>query len=417
MLQKKNFFTLFTMALIILMPFYVFLKVLFEHQIGIPLFWVFIKEGIIFILLVLLAKHFITEKKLPKFDFLDYGIFAYFWYGVLITLLQGWGIAEIFHGGRYDFLFLVVFLVYRHGKEILQLSLKQAVKLFIFSWAVALFMWITLRFIWEEFLTLAGYDLYRGSWVFEGRVPIYHGVESSGMRRFQGALDGPNQMWFFLLTYMGAVYFFIKKKFEFHHGLIGLLLFILLILTFSRSALLGFIGGISFLFLLNIKTIFQKHTKALLALLAGAIVLLWIFFALFQHKIYEVIVRPSSTTGHFERMEIGLEQFMEKPFGRWLASSGPWFRQVYTGEITKEVEEKYIPESWFVQQLVEGGVIFFLLFCGILSTILWRVYGVSKSFFVTCVGVGVMAIFLHIFEATYVSVLLFLFLGLIVEEK
>jgi hypothetical protein len=45
-------------------------------------------------------------------------------------------------------------------------------------------------------------------------------------------------MAFFLFTYMAAALFFVKKKFEFHHGLVLLAIFMAILMTFSRSALL-----------------------------------------------------------------------------------------------------------------------------------------------------------------------------------
>jgi hypothetical protein len=61
-------------------------------------------------------------------------------------------------------------------------------------------------------------------------------------------------------------------------------------------------------------------------------------------------------------MVTGLERFRENPvFGEGLASAGPAYRYVvpmnegeslYRGE-TKIKEDYYIPESWYVQQLVE----------------------------------------------------------------
>jgi len=49
-----------------------------------------------------------------------------------------------------------------------------------------------------------------------------------------------------------------------------------------------------------------------------------------------------------------LDRFIEHPFGQGLASSGPAYRSIYTDKSSKEDEKYFIPESWFIQQLVEG---------------------------------------------------------------
>lgn len=416
-LKNKNLFTWITLALIILMPFYVFLKVLFEHQFQIPYFWVLLKEGLIVLLTIALVYEFYKARKKPCFELLDYLIFAYFGYGIAITLFNGLWLSALFHGGRYDFMFFWVFLILRHGAWFLKISLAQAIRLFVWSGWIALLIGLILKVIGEEFLTVFGYDFYRWSWVYQWAVPIYHGVESSWIRRFQGLLDGPNQMAFFLFTYMAAAFYFIKNKFEFHHGCVAIGLFVLLILTFSRSALLGLVAGVALLVLLQAKTLFIKYKKQIWAGLVCVAIVFALLLSLFEQKINYIVVRQGSTQGHFERMEIGFDRFLEKPWGHGLATSWPWYRHTNPGPITKQEEKQFIPESWFVQQLVEWWVIFFLLFCSILLLILKGVYHRSMSFFIACVWIGVMNIFLHIFEATYMSALLFLFLGLLLAKK
>ena len=51
----------------------------------------------------------------------------------------------------------------------------------------------------------------------------------------------------------------------------------------------------------------------------------------------------------------GIHEFEQKPLGHGLAESGPAYR--YAHDITNIKEDSYIPESWYIQQLVEGGII------------------------------------------------------------
>lgn len=416
-LKNKNLFTLITMALVILMPFYVLLKVFFEYQLWLEYTGILFKEWLVILLAVSLVYEFVKAKKIPQLELLDYLILSYFVYGIAITLFNGLGIKELFYGGRYDFMFFGVFLILRHGKQFLKISTSNLIKLFAWSWGISLFLGVVLKIVWEEFLTLFGYNYYVSNWTFQWSVPIYHWVEWSWIRRFQWILDGPNQMAFFLFTYMWAALYFAKKKFEFHHGVILLALFIAIIMTFSRSALLWLAGGIGLLIICNVVTLFKKYKKQMLVGIVLSVVILWSIWVVFERKIHSIIVRPGSTTAHFERMDIGVQKFIQKPFWYGLATSGPAYRQVHEWPLTKQDEKQFIPESWFVQQLVEGGIIYFTLFCSILILILIRVYKKSPSFFVACVWIGVMNIFLHIFEATYASILLFLFLWLLTAKK
>lgn len=86
-------------------------------------------------------------------------------------------------------------------------------------------------------------------WDGSGPPPIYHGIPGAAVVRFQGMLEGPNQMAFFLLVYMGTylTLFFRYKKYRFINSVITLLLVFLLTQTYSRSGLLGLVVGSGFL--------------------------------------------------------------------------------------------------------------------------------------------------------------------------
>ncbi|MCP4523303.1 MAG: hypothetical protein GY828_03720, partial [Candidatus Gracilibacteria bacterium] len=117
---QYNLFTYTTLLFVLLMPFYVLIKVFFEHKLGIGFFGVLIKECMIFVLGILVVYEYIKQKKIPQIEILDILIFLYFIYGIGITLIQGLSLEHIFYGGRYDYMFLGVFLLYKHGAKFLQ---------------------------------------------------------------------------------------------------------------------------------------------------------------------------------------------------------------------------------------------------------------------------------------------------------
>lgn len=418
MFKKTNLFTLITQALIIILPFYVLVALYLQNIVGIPRAWFFLKEWLLVVLLWSLIYHFIQAKKIPKFEWLDYAIIAFIIYGIWITLVEGLWFKSIAYGWRYDFMFFIVFLIYRHGKQFLLVSLTDLLKLFMYSGGISLFIGFIIKFrLWEDTLTAFGYVMYQGNWIFEGWVPAYHGLEWSGIRRFQWIFDSPSAMGYFLILFSGIFLYLQKKKLDFFVILMGIFFFVLFLLTYSRSALLWIFTAWGFVFLLNIKTVFSYCKKyflwiVILIIAGGAIIGIT-----FQDKIQNVIMRTSSTNAHFERMEIWYKRFLEKPLWAWLAESGPGFRSIYPNKTTKKDEEYYIPESWFIQVLIEWGVIYFILFVFILGNILWRLEKKSHVIMWLFLAIIVMNIFLHIFEATYLSILTFLFTWLFINKK
>ena len=383
-----------------------------------PLFGFFIKEFVIVLLLIILAYQYFKEKKLPNFELLDYLIFWYFAYGVWISLFNGLWLNSIFYWWRYDFIFLVVFLIFRHGKTYLQIKFDELVKLFLISASISLIIWLLIKFtIWEEILEIFWFSLYVADWQFKGGIPIYHGVEASGLRRFQWLLDGPNQMWFFMIVFSGLFLHLNRRKIEFHIILVLLISLVLILLTYSRSALLGVWIASFILIALNIKYLFKKFKKESLIIFIVLIIFSWFFYVLFQDKVHNIFIRSGSTQWHFDRMELWIDRFIEHPMWQWLSAAGPAFRTNYEGIVTKKEEAFYIPESWFIQQLIEWGFIYFSLFVSILTIILLESFKKSKPIFWILVAVITMNVFLHIFEATYLSILLFIFLWLLITKK
>ena len=415
---KKNLFTLLTQFLIIVLPFYVLLAVFFSVKVWVPKAWFFIKEFILVLLFISLIYEFIKNKILPKLEFLDYLIFWYFAYWIWITLFNWLGINSIVYGWRYDYIFFITLLIFKHWKQFLSVSISSLIRLFIISSSISLLFWVLVKFrLWEKSLLAFWFIDYASNWTYNWSIPTYHWLENSWIKRFQWIFDWPNQMAFFLILYTSIFLHSLKKKLQYHIVLVIIFLFSLLIMTYSRSALLWVFSWLWLLFILNIKLIYRKYKKQLLVSITIFIILTsWLLF-IFSEKVENIFLRTSSTTGHFDRMEIWINRFLNQPMWSWLAEAWPAYRSIYTEKQTKEAEQYYIPESWFIQQLIEWGYIYFTLFVLIFITILSRLYISSKSLFAWLIAILVMNVFLHIFEATYLSILLFIFIWLLVNKK
>jgi len=186
-------------------------------------------------------------------------------------------------------------------------------------------------------------------------------------------------------------------------------------MTYTRSALLGLLAGGGLVILLSIKTIITKHWRQALIFLGIILMFCGIIFLKYGETVKAIVLRGGSTKGHYERMINGFEEFEQKPFGHGLAESGPAFRSVHN--ITNIKEDSYIPESWYVQQLVEGGFIALLLFLAIMTIISFQLWKKSVFIFGGFIAILVMNGLLHSFEASYAAVLLFMIIGLFMEEK
>lgn len=417
LLKNTNLFTIITKIILVILPFYVFLSLSLKSLTWFNLIWFFLKEFLLILAFFLLVFEFIKAKKFPKLDILDFLVLAFFTYWIIITFVNWLWFKSLFYWWRYDFIFFVAFLIYKHGSQFLKESKKNLIKIFLASASISLFFWIFIKFIWkEDFLLLFGYTEYIWNWVYNWWVPNYHWLENSWIKRFQWILDWPNAMWFFLIIYTWFFIFLQKNKKEFYVFLFLIFTSILLYLTFSRSAVLWVLSWTWIIFLLNLRYLFKNYKKTIIWLLTTFWIIWILALSLFSNQLKNIILRESSTEWHFSRMKIWIERFTEKPFWAWLAESWPAFRNIYPEKQNLEWEHYYIPESWFIQILVEWWIIYFLLFLSILWVISFKLYKKSIIILWVFIAIIVMNIFLHIFEATYLSILLFILIWLILYK-
>ncbi|EKE28707.1 MAG: hypothetical protein ACD_3C00026G0008 [uncultured bacterium (gcode 4)] len=404
-------------ALLVILPFHVLVSVFFDYKIWISGFWIY-KEILVIALLWILIHELYKLKKMPKFDILDFMIFGYFGYLLLISLVNFTWLKPIIYGWRYDFEFLLMFLVSRHWGFLLKDKLSSYIRLFLLSWWAAIIIWLLVRFVFgETILVNFWFSPKLSSWSFDQGVPIYHWIEWANVRRFQWIFDWPNQAAFFLIVYSWVLFHYLRNKKDFQFYLYSALAVIwwLVFLTYSRSSLLGIIAWLWLVFLLNLKTIVKKYKIQSISVLILMILLWGAFYVRYGWVMDNIILRAWSSKWHIERMIIWFKQFSSKPLGQGLASSWPWYRITHD---TKWVDEKnFIPESWYVQQLVEWWIIGFFLFVWIMYLMTIKIYFLSKPIFFSFIAILFMNLLLHTFEASYISLMLFMLLGLFLRKK
>jgi hypothetical protein len=404
----------------------VLLSVFVEHKLGFGSFTLY-KEAILALMAGIIGWQVITKKISLKFEWLDWAIFGYVGYLIFITLWYPFPLEHVVYGGRYNFEFLGAFLILRHGTSLLQERFGYYARILVISGSAALVIGIVVRWIFGESILLHfGFSGFLSNWSFGGSIPIYHGIDGANVRRFQGIFDGPNPAGFFILLYLGvlAAYFKSAKKYHFLLSIWVCILLLVLFYTYSRSAVLGLLFGAIAIGLVLARTLYSHYRKGVLMILPILAILGGLFYLKFEGTIQTIILREGSTKGHYERAVTGLKRAIDRPQGSGLASAGPAYRFVKQPEAgeslfegaNKVSEDYYIPESWFIQQAVEGGIIGFMLFIFIYVTIAIGLAQKNIALFGSFIGMGVMNCFLHSYESIYISLLLFMIVGLLLRR-
>lgn len=410
-------------GLIILLPFTTLLSVFTSQKLGIPGF-TYLKEVLLVGAVIYLIFQYIRGNLRIHLSLIDGVIILYIIYLVLISLGTTW-LHGIIYGGRYDFEFMIMFLVVYHGAEFLEKPISYYIKLFLISSGIMLFLSGLLKFpLSEDLLLYAGYSWNPSSWQFGNVPPIFHGIDGANVRRFQWILDGPNTMGAFLILFSGMYAYFMRNKREwfFVNGLILFLLLIMVIYTYSRSALLWTLAGYMFIVVMSLPYLFKKYRNQFIAILWLISIVWWLLFFQYSGTLWAILGRTGSTKWHFERMQTSIGRFIEHPFGQWLGSSWPGYRYTQNLEGTdKSIIEKqdtyFIPESWYLQQLVEWGILWWGVFMIFMILIFWWLFRKHLILWGMFIGIAVMNMFLHTFESAPFSLSLFLLVGLLLSKR
>jgi hypothetical protein len=138
---------------------------------------------------------------------------------------------------------------------------------------------------------------------------------------------------------------------------------------------------------------------------------LLIMRARFDTFFWNIILRPSSSQGHWERWSDGAYYIMASPLGLGLGDAGP-----ASARFARPGETGFLPESWYLQVGLEAGVAGLILFVTVLLLLALALlrsadpYG--KPLLLSLVGISSAALFLHSWESAAVSLSFWILAGL-----
>ena len=152
--------------LLAVLPFHVLLSVFAEYKLGISGFTLY-KEVILLVMGGILGILWYKNQLKYRFDVLDILILSYIGYLSFVTLWYPHPLQHLFYGGRYDFEFLVAFLIIRIGAEYLRDGVARYLRVFLISASAALALGIFVRWITGETILLHfGFSPNLSNWAF-----------------------------------------------------------------------------------------------------------------------------------------------------------------------------------------------------------------------------------------------------------
>jgi len=175
---------------------------------------------------------------------------------------------------------------------------------------------------------------------------------------------------------------------------------ITLVLTFSRTAIIGFIVGLVILAIVNIKRkpVFSGLVFGLI--LAGAI----LGGFLFKDQLYEIVIRPSSTPWHLTYFRDAYAIFLEHPFGIGLSKIGP--ASAWLGH-------PFVSESFYLQIALEIGFFGAILFLVIFILLIWEIAKNKKQINFAVISIIISLLIASLFLHTMADGVLAIYIGFV----
>ncbi len=425
MSKIKSFQFWLIIIVLAVLPFHAFLVT----SIKIPSLW---KELIIFVV-------FITSLfNIKRIDSLDICILVFFLIGLIHIFFTGRSAIEILYGIKYDYYFLFTFLVIKHI-DFSEIQKKIALKTVIGASAISLSISLLIYlFLPENFLVHFGYFSIASNYNGQNAIPFCHYISDTIHCRFQGFFAGPNQLANYLVVII-PIYFYQSIKTEaitiweriknfvlnkkdllinslWVNRLYIFLFFIsltALYLTYSRSAYISLF--IQFVVFLGFISKNRLHYRYFLSLISLTVISVCFLLPIANPKFTDTyIIRKASSVMHYRKGVEGVNLILRHPLGLGLGRAGP-----ASGRIADNYNG-LIPENWYIQILLELGLVGGLLFIYILFRIL-KYFSkhnndyIKISLFCSLAGVCISSLFLHSFEDSGVSLTLFILLGIFYE--
>ncbi len=393
--------------LLFLLPFHAVLATFLRFEVGLENAWLW--KELLLILLFIINLGF-QELKDLKSAFSNKLSLLIVGYSVFLAISVLWApdisLMRLFLGAKYDvFLFVALFAGLSFG-SLSKKDFEEMLKWTFFGGLAAFVFGLFLHFVVRpENFTMFGY---RNDWSthIAGDAPAFcQKIENSELCRFQGTFAGPNQAAFYALLFIPICVHFLKRYKQL--AMVGIIAAVsALFFTFSRSGWLAF--GLELVLILTLMVkVDKKYLKAAL----GTLLILGVIAVL---AMPDLVLRPLSNSEHLSQWMQGLRVFINSPiYGFGLGTAGPASRLL--------AEIAVIPESWFLQLAIEGGIIAAGLFIAIYYELLKRLWkdikGVGLVFIIVLFALLIPSQLLHVFEDSSLTYSLFFLLGMKLVAK
>lgn len=240
--------------------------------------------------------------------------------------------------------------------------------------------------------------------------------------RFQWSFWDPIRFSVFLV-----IFYFIYLWFVLHKNLDNIflrnifiwipttLILISIFFAYTKTSVIWFLFWIILFIYLVRKIKYQKTISKKFFIISSSIIWIILFTILYIKR--NLFLHPEAIYWRIENLITSINMFFYNPFGYWLWIAGPASQlATSSNSILSSWVNKFLPENWYIQILLEQSLLWLWLFIWLLSVIWFYLYKIVKTkkdylsigIFVSYITILFMANFTHVFEESATSFILFM---------
>lgn len=334
-------------------------------------------------------------------------------------------------GFKYDVFFLFALIIWVYLATIKNHFESMLTSVFASIW-VMLVIFLPWYLIWDISSTthIIGFSDKPSTYEANSCISFSQNV-TGGHNRFQWSFGDPIRFSVFLVVFYFMYLGFVLHK-EYNNKIlrntlisVGTLLIVTAIFfAYTKTSMLGFLfGSVLFIYLVR-KIKYWKTISKKFITLSGSIIWILLFIILYVKR--HLFLHPEAILGRVENLIMSLDMFFYNPFGYGLGIAWPASQLATSSDsLLSAGVNKFLPENWYVQILLEQSLLGLGIFIWLLSVIwvyLYRIMKLKKDYlsiwiFVSYITILFMANFTHIFEETATSFILFMLIGAYIAKE
>lgn len=333
---------------------------------------------------------------------------------------------------KYDVIFLFALVIWLYLTSVI-INFENLLKSIFLSIWLILIIFLPWYLYWDISSTsnLIWYSNKPSTYEANSCISFSQNV-TGGYNRFQWSFWDPIRFSVFIVVfYFIYIWYILNKKLNnyFLNSLFliipSIFIFTAIFFSYTKTSMLWLLFW-TLLFIYIVRKIIYKKKISKKFILGSWLIILIVLWFIFYIK-RSLFLHPEAILWRVENLIESYHMFMFNPFGYWLWIAWPATQLATSSDINLSTWiNKFLPENWYIQILLEQSLIWLWIFIWLLSVIwvyLYRIVKLKKDYlsigiFVSYITILFMANFTHVFEESATSYTLFLIIwAYIAKEK